>query len=97
MRISNEIRDIVYPYLVMYGPHEAKTGVKGIRSDAPEEVIEAFLTWYRSNNRYKSGRIMNKADPRLKQLIIDVSEDPTKDSMENEDYISLQCDSCMIA
>ncbi len=60
-------------YLVCYGPDEPHTGIKGIRSDAPPEVIEAYLQWYRDNNRYKSGRMHNKDAGDVKSQIIDIS------------------------
>ena len=31
--------------------------VKGIRADAPTEIIDQFIQWYRENNRYESGRL----------------------------------------
>ncbi len=65
---------IFMPYLVMYGPNEANVGIKGIRSDAPKEAIDAFIMWYRDNHRYSSGRMMNANDARLKKLIIDDSD-----------------------
>lgn len=65
-------------YLIMYGPSDSKTGVRGIRSDAPEEAKQAFFLWYRNRNRYENGRIMGSDDIRLKKLIIDVNEEPNK-------------------
>ena len=59
-------------YLVMYGPDEDGTGIKGIRSDAPEEAIEAFLEWYRCENRYENGRKLSLSKKRIKALIVDV-------------------------
>lgn len=31
--------------------------IEGIRADAPSEVIEEFVSWYRKNNRYENGRL----------------------------------------
>jgi len=31
--------------------------VKGIRSDAPPEMIDEFIAWYRDNYRYENGRM----------------------------------------
>ena len=31
--------------------------IRGIRSDAPSEIIDEFIQWYRENNRYESGRL----------------------------------------
>ena len=31
--------------------------IKGIRADAPAEIIDDFIQWYRENNRYESGRL----------------------------------------
>ena len=61
-------------YLVMYGPDEDGTGIKGIRSDAPKEAIEAFLEWYRCENRYENGRKYNRTSAKIKALVIDVHE-----------------------
>ena len=59
-------------YLVMYGPDEDGTGIKGIRSDAPEDAIKAFLEWYRSENRYENGRKLALSKKRIRALIVDV-------------------------
>ena len=59
-------------YLVMYGPDEGGTGIKGIRSDAPKEAIEAFLEWYRCENRYENGRKLSLSKKRIRALIVDV-------------------------
>ena len=31
--------------------------IAGIRADAPADVIEEFVSWYRENNRYENGRL----------------------------------------
>lgn len=31
--------------------------IAGIRADAPADVIEEFISWYRENNRYENGRL----------------------------------------
>ncbi len=31
--------------------------IAGIRADAPADVIEDFISWYRKNNRYENGRL----------------------------------------
>ncbi len=59
-------------YLVLYSADEEKTGIKGIRSDAPKDVIDDFIEWYRNNNRYENGRMLPKSSKVLKDLIIDV-------------------------
>jgi len=81
MSNSEKLRHLFMPYIVMYGPNEAMTGIKGIRSDAPKEAIDSFLLWYRGQHRYDNGRMMNKNDLRLKKLIIKVTED--KDEQED--------------
>ena len=64
-------------YLVMYGPDEDGVGIKGIRSDAPKEAIDAFLEWYRCENRYENGRKLALSKKRIKSLIVDVGESET--------------------
>ena len=68
----NETTDSFSRYLVMHGPDEDGTGIKGIRSDAPEEAIKAFLEWYRDENRYENGRKLSLSKKRIKALIVDV-------------------------
>ena len=68
--MSNAI-DRFSRYLVMYGPEENGTGVKGIRSDAPAEVIEEFIEWYRDTHRYENGRKYNRSSARIRALVID--------------------------
>ena len=85
MRDVKNLRDlekVFSPYVVMYGPNEAKTGIRGVRSDAPDDAKEAFILWYRMNNRYPNGRMIPTNDQRLKRLIIDVGtsdDDPSDD------------------
>lgn len=59
-------------YLVCYGPDEGRTGVKGIRSDAPSEAIEAYIDWFRDTHRYPNGRKYNKDSRFVRDQIIDV-------------------------
>ncbi|MBR1974025.1 MAG: hypothetical protein IKC93_06460 [Candidatus Methanomethylophilaceae archaeon] len=94
MKSSRELMELFLPYIEMYGPNEAKTGIKGIRSDAPKESIEAFLLWYRDNHRYDSGRMMNPDDKRLQTLIIDITNsDEDEKDLEKEAQI-ISCRSC---
>ena len=44
-------------YLVIDTGEGGAYRVKGIRSDAPPEMIEDFIGWYRENNRYENGRL----------------------------------------
>lgn len=59
-------------YLVMYESNENKTGIKGIRGDAPKSVIEAFIDWYRDTYRYDNGRKYDKHSKKITGLILDV-------------------------
>ncbi len=70
-------------YLVMYGPDEDGTGIKGIRSDAPEEAIKAFLEWYRCENRYENGRKLALSKKRIRALIVDVGATNESGGAEN--------------
>ncbi len=70
-------------YLVMYGPDEDGTGIKGIRSDAPREAIEAFLEWYRCENRYENGRKLSLSKKRIRALIIEVDAPNETGGAEN--------------
>lgn len=70
-------------YLVMYGPDEDGTGIKGIRSDAPPEAIEAFLEWYRCENRYENGRKLALSKKRIRALIVDVGTSNETGGAEN--------------
>ena len=60
-------------YLLFYGAMDEKSGLRGIRADAPHEVIEDFLQWYRENNRYPNGRMRAK-DRVFKELVINVGD-----------------------
>ena len=96
MKHSGERLGIFSPYLVMYGPNEANVGIKGIRSDAPKEAIDAYLLWYRDNHRYPNGRMINANDARLSKLIIDVQQEDVKDVESiRSDIKPLRC--CCIA
>lgn len=57
-------------YLVMYGIHDDRTGVKGIRGDAPESAISEFIDWYRDTHRYGSGRKYDASSKRIRDLIL---------------------------
>ena len=95
MKSFRELMELFLPYIEMYGPNEAKTGIKGIRSDAPAEAIEAFMLWYRDNHRYSSGRMMNPDDKRLQTLIIDITnhdDDEVKDSEKKAQIVC--CNRC---
>ena len=61
-------------YLVMYGPEEDGTGIKGIRADAPKEVIDEFIEWYRDTHRYENGRKYNRTSARIRALVIETSD-----------------------
>lgn len=65
-------------YLVMYGPEENGTGIKGIRADAPPEIIDAFIEWYRDTHRYENGRKYNRTSAKIKALLIDPGDAPAK-------------------
>lgn len=57
-------------YLVFFGPGEEGSGVKGIRADAPDDVIEEFFQWYRDRNRYENGRLKPLSKAARERLII---------------------------
>ena len=44
-------------YLVIDAGVDGAYRVRGIRSDAPADMIEEFIGWYRENNRYENGRL----------------------------------------
>ncbi len=44
-------------YLVFYGEGESCHGIKGISTDAPEDIKKEFLAWYRNMYRYPNGRL----------------------------------------
>ncbi len=67
----------------MYGPDEDGTGIKGIRSDAPKEAIDAFLEWYRCENRYENGRKLSLSKKRIRALIVDVGTPDETGGAEN--------------
>ena len=76
MRRDNDIIEEVRRfnrYLLFYGPGEENSGLKGIRSDAPPEIIEEFIQWYRDRNRYPNGRLRPKAAV-MRDLVFDVGE-----------------------
>ena len=72
----------------MYSPEEDGTGIKGIRSDAPKEAIEAFLEWYRCENRYENGRKLALSKKRIRALIIDVDGPENSGGEENSPPIT---------
>ena len=41
----------------------------GIRSDAPADMIDGFIDWYRDNNRYENGRMRPENIVRKKCII----------------------------
>lgn len=59
-------------YLVMFGPDDGRTGIRGIRSDAPEEAKEAYIEWFRDRNRYPNGRKYSRNSRFVQEQIIDV-------------------------
>lgn len=72
-------------YLVMFGPDEGRTGIKGIRSDAPEEAKEAYIEWFRDKNRYPNGRKYSRSSRFVQDQIIDVSVVDREQSDEEGD------------
>lgn len=71
--MCDELKAALCKYLVMYGPNDDNVGVRGIRSDAPKDVIDAYVRWYRDNHRYQNGRMR----PRYlveKEIVIDVAD-----------------------
>ncbi len=44
-------------YLVIEIGENGGYRIKGIRADAPGEMIDEFIRWYRENNRYENGRL----------------------------------------
>lgn len=59
-------------YLVFYSSEEEETGIKGIRADAPQDVIDDFIEWYRNTNRYENGRLRPLSAAMVRKLIINV-------------------------
>ncbi|MBQ6547944.1 MAG: hypothetical protein IJL79_03255 [Candidatus Methanomethylophilaceae archaeon] len=53
---NTEIRSMSR-YLVIEAGDNGAYRVKGIRSDAPAQMIDEFIAWYRRNNRYENGRL----------------------------------------
>jgi len=72
--LRTDVSDIkeFHKYLVFYGPDENDVGIKGVRSDAPECAKEAFIKWYRENNRYENGRLRPLSESMRRKLIINV-------------------------
>lgn len=58
-------------YLILNTGEDGTYGVKGIRSDAPDDVIDRFISWYRENNRYENGRLRPE-DTVRRRLVISV-------------------------
>ena len=71
--MSNAI-DKFSKYQVMYGPDDDETGIRGIRADAPKEIIDEFIEWYRDTHRYENGRKYNRTSAKIKALVIDVTD-----------------------
>lgn len=61
-------------YLVFYSDEEHRSGIKGIRSDAPKEAIDEFIEWYRDNHRYENGRLRPLSEAMKRKLMVDVSK-----------------------
>ena len=47
-------------YLVIDAGTDGAYRIRGIRSDAPSDMIEEFVGWYRDRTRYKNGRLRPK-------------------------------------
>ena len=58
-------------YLVIDAGGDGAYRIRGIRSDAPSDMIEEFVGWYRDRNRYKNGRLRPK-DVVKKACVIEV-------------------------
>ena len=58
-------------YLVIDAGADGAYRIKGIRSDAPADMIEEFVGWYRERNRYDNGRLRPK-DTVRKACVIQV-------------------------
>ena len=58
-------------YLVIDAGDDGAYRVIGIRSDAPEDMIEEFIGWYREHNRYENGRLRPK-DIARKVCVVEV-------------------------
>ena len=73
--VTESMRDVrsFNKYLLFYGPGEMKSGLKGIRSDAPPRAIDDFLQWYRENNRFSNGRMRSKENV-TRNLVFETGE-----------------------
>ena len=60
-------------YLVFYGDEECLFGVKGISSEAPQEIIDEFVTWYRETTRYPNGRLRPMTSKMYSNVVISVN------------------------
>ena len=69
---TNDLIKIFNKYLVCYEPNEFGTGIKGIRSDAPKDAIDAYIRWFRNNHRYENGRMLSMDSQKIKEQIIDI-------------------------
>ncbi len=59
-------------YLVFYDEHDDQHGVKGISAEAPKEIINEFIEWYRELTRYPTGRLRPASLKMYTDLIIEV-------------------------
>ena len=56
-------------YLVIDAGNEDGYKIIGIRSDAPADMIDGFIAWYRDKNRYPNGRLRPESIVRKKCVI----------------------------
>ncbi len=56
-------------YLVIDAGGEDGYRIVGIRSDAPADMIDGFIKWYRENNRYENGRLRPESIVRKKCIV----------------------------
>jgi hypothetical protein len=56
-------------YLVIDAGGDGGYRIVGIRSDAPADMIDGFIAWYRDNNRYENGRLRPENAVRKKCII----------------------------
>ena len=75
--------DLFRRFVVLYDSGENEVGIKGIRGDAPEEAIEAFIDWYRDKHRYPNGRMLSRSSKRIRSLIIPVDKKTVPESLSS--------------
>ena len=56
-------------YLVIDAGGDGAYRIMGIRSDAPADMIDGFIEWYRNYNRYENGRLRPVSIVRKKCII----------------------------